>query len=389
MNTTDLRALADRAEGVQGHRDSRLVEVHERIGVARRRRRAAAASGVAAVAAIVVVTAIALRPSAERTTPAPDPTPTPSVPTPVVEDTIDRPLTYAVGQTIHYGDEVVDTGKPIAQVDITDAGVVYVTEDGELWFTDGSRTRFIEQGSRRSDDRTNVAAAATGSLVAWLRREGRLPVEVVVYDAATHKVVFTAPAGASVWPDYDTSQPWSQVVVLTDEQVVASYSDTFYRGRDFGQLRNVSYDLRTGRRTDLSFDALDDIAVAPPTRSLGWLSRAGDPDNLLRGSTDSYQVRDGFLTVRVFDDRVGQWRVADPVDMVTGDVVRIRAPASGSELRLFQWLDDGVFAMVRMVNRTTMDVGDLVVVCSVSDLRCEVAVEGRQSFVLPGRELYE
>ncbi len=77
MNGTDLRALADRAEGVDGHRDTRLLEVHERIGVARRRRRALAGSGVAAVAAIAVVTAIAFRPTAERTTPAPDPTPSP------------------------------------------------------------------------------------------------------------------------------------------------------------------------------------------------------------------------------------------------------------------------------------------------------------------------
>ena len=392
MNTTDLRALADRAEGVDGHRDTRLLEVHERIGVARRRRRALAASGSVAVAAIAVVTAIAFRPTAERTTPAPDPTPTPSVPTPVVEDTIDRPLTYAVGQTIHYGDKVVDTGRPIAQVDITDAGVVFLTADGELWFTDGSKPWLIEKGSGTYDERLEVPTAATGSRIAWLRSEGTMPDEVVVYDVATRKVVFTGPAGASVWPDFDTSQPESQVQVLTADQVIAYYSDTFYNGRDVGQVRYVSYDLGTGRRTELSFDEFDDVAVSLPTRTLGWRSRTGDPDNLLRGSTDSYQVRDDVLTVRVFDDSVGTWRVADPVDPVTGEVLHIRAPAAladGSELRLFQWLDDGVFAMVRMVTQTNRDVGDLVVVCTVADLSCEVAVEGRHTFVLPGREFYE
>ena len=154
-----------------------------------------------------------------------------------------------------------------------------------------------------------------------------MPAEVVVYDVATRKVVFTAPAGPSVWPDFDISQPASQVQVLTADQVVAYYSDTFYNGRDIGQIRYVSYDLDTGRRSELSFDEFDDVAVSLPTRTLGWRSRTGDPDNIIRGSTDAYQVRDGVLTVRVFDDSVGHWLVADPVDPVTGGVLRIRAPA--------------------------------------------------------------
>jgi hypothetical protein len=310
----------------------------------------------------------------------------------VVEDTIDRPLTYAVGQTVHYGDKVIDTGRPIARIDITDAGVVFLTEDGELWFTDGSEPWLIENGNWTYVARLSVPTAATGSRIAWMRSEGVMPVEVVVYDVATRKVVFTAPAGAGVWPEFDSRHPNSQVSVLTRDQVIAFYSDTNYNGRDFGQPRYVSYDLDTGRRTELSFDAFEDVVVSLPSRTLGWRSRTGNLDNLVRGSTDSYQVRDGVLTVRVFDDSVGKWRVADPVDPVTGEVLHIRAPAEltdGSELRLFQWLDDGVFAMVRMVTQTSLDVGDLVVVCTISDLRCEVAVEGRHTFVLPGRELYE
>ena len=171
--------------------------------------------------------------------------------------------------------------------------------------------------------------------------------------------------------------------MLTADQVIAYYSDTVDNCRDVGQIRYVSYDLDTGRRTELSFDEFDAVAVSLPTRTLGWRSRTGDPDNLLRGSTDSYQVRCGVLTVRVFDDGEGTWRVADPVDPVTGEVLHIRVPTavSGrSELRLFQWLDDGVFAMVRMVTRTSLDVGDVMLVCSVSDLRCEVVARaGRLS----------
>jgi hypothetical protein len=389
--TDDLRALADRADRVEGHRATRIVEVHQRIGVARRRRRTVAASGAVTLAAIAVATAIMFRPSAENTAPAPDPTPTPSIPTPVVTS-LDRPLTYAVGRTIHYGDRVVDTGRQIAQVDVTDAGVVYLTEDGELWFTDGSKLRLIEKGRGTYDEGLEVVTAATGSRVAWLRSKGTMPVEVVVYDVASRKVVFTAPAGQAAWPDFDTSQPESQVQVLTADQVIAYYSDTHYNGRDIGQVRYVSYDLRTGRRTELSYDEFEAVTASVPTRALEWRSRDGDRDSLLRGSTDAYRIRDGVLTVDVFDDSVGTWRVADPVDPVSRDRLRIQVPAvlaDGSELRLFQWLDDGVFAMVRMVTGTSLDVGDLVVVCTVSDSSCEVAVEGRQTFVLPGREFYE
>jgi hypothetical protein len=83
---------------------------------------------------------ILFRPGDERIAPLRDPPPTLSIPSPGVEETaLDRPLTYAVGQAIHYGHQVVDTGQAIAQVDITDSGVVYLTQDGELWFTDGSR----------------------------------------------------------------------------------------------------------------------------------------------------------------------------------------------------------------------------------------------------------
>jgi hypothetical protein len=56
---------------------------------------------------------------------------------------------------------------------------------------------------------------------------------------------------------------------------------------------------------------------------------------------------------------------------------------------LFQWLDDGVFAMIRMVTQTDRDDGDLLMVCRLSVLDCEVAAEGLHHYVLPGRAFYE
>lgn len=391
MNTADLRSLADRAEGVQGRQSERLGEVHDRIRVARRRRRTAAVVGAAALALVVAGTAVILRPDAERAAPAPA-TPSPSLPspTPTGEDptTLVRPLTYAVGQTIHYGDRVIDTGHEIVDVDITDAGVVYLTRRGELWFTDGLRTQQIDPGIGSYSEGYEAKSAAVGSRVAWVRYDGGMPVELVVHDVGTDEEVLTEPAGPSVWPDYDTThQPNGQALFLTADQVVVQYSDDHYGSRNFGRVRYVSYALDTGRRTVV--DDLDSIAVSPPTRALTYRLRRGDAAFLQR-STDGYRIRDGLLIIEVFDDASAVPRVADPVNPVTGARLRIPAPAElpeGAKLRLFQWLDDGVFALSQ-VNRRGYPDGALVV-CTLSEPGCEVADAGPADWVLPGREFYE
>jgi hypothetical protein len=393
VNTADLRSLADRAEGLEGRQSARLREVHDRIRVARRRRRAAAVAGAAVLAVVVAGTAVMVRPDDERTAPAPA-TPSPSTPepTPSGEDTtaLDRPLTYAVGQTIHYGDQVIDTGHMIAQVDITDAGVVYLTRSGQLWFTDGSQKRQVDPGTGSYSEGYEAKTAAVGNRVAWLRYDGEQPVAVVEYDVASGEEVFNEPAGPAVWPDFDTTQPQAQALFLTADEVVVQYSDDNYRSREVGQVRYVSYDLDTARRTELSFDEMQNIQVSPLTRVLDWRARAGQPDNLSRGSTDHYRVRDGILTIDVFDNQVGVWRVADPIDPVTGARLRIPAPAelpARTQLRLSQWLDDGVFALTE-IDRSGEPAGALVV-CTLSEPGCQIAEAGPANWILPGREFYE
>lgn len=389
MNTADLRSLAERAAGVDEHRSARLQEVHDRIRVSRRRRRAAGALGAVAMVMVVTGAAIVFRPGDEHISPAPDPTPTPTIPSPPVEDTtLDRPLTYAVGQTIHYGNQVVDTDRTIAHVDVVDAGVMYLTQDGELWFTDGSSKRRVDPGTGSYNEGYEAASAAGSSLVAWVRHKGELPVEVVVYDAATQRVVLREPAGPSVWPEHDPNVPYAQALLVTPDVVVVRYYDTNYRrGAMAGQSRYVGYDLRTGRRTELSFDEVAQLNPAPPSRVLEWRARSGDPDNLFRGSTDAYRVRDGKLTVEVFDDSSARPHVADLVDPVTGERLHIEAPAelpARTELRLYQWLDDGVFALVG-TGRRGRDDGALVI-CTLAEQGCEVAAPGPADWVLPGSQ---
>jgi hypothetical protein len=49
-----------------------------------------------------------------------------------------RPLTYAVGSEVHYGDQIVGTSGTVLELDLTDEGAVVRTDDAGIWFTDGS-----------------------------------------------------------------------------------------------------------------------------------------------------------------------------------------------------------------------------------------------------------
>jgi ferric-dicitrate binding protein FerR (iron transport regulator) len=86
----------------------------------RRARRARAATSLAVAAAVVAVSATTVyldRGDDRRVEPAPA-TPT------------SRPLTYADGSTIHYGDHTVEAGGNVVELDVTDYGAGYRTEDG-------------------------------------------------------------------------------------------------------------------------------------------------------------------------------------------------------------------------------------------------------------------
>ena len=266
--------------------------------------------------------------------------------------------------------------------------MVYLTRDGELWFTDGSSKQQIDPGTGSYNEGYEVASAAVGSRVAWVRYDGAIPVELVVYDLASRQEVFNEPAGPSVWPDFDSKQPVGQALLITADQVVIHYGDNQFDSQGLGNYRYVSYDLDTGRRTEMPFDEFMSIEVSPPTRALTYRVRSGD--GILYRNTDSYRIRDGLLVVEGSTDESPVPQVADPVDPVTGARLRISAPTglpSRAALRLFQWLDDGVFALVHRIPPGREE--GALVVCTVSELGCDVAEAGPADWKLPGREFYE
>ena len=102
-----------------------------------------------------------------------------------------------------------------------------------------------------------------------MRYDGEMPVELVVYDAATRKEVLNEPAGPSVWPYFDTTQPVGQALLITAcMEVVVHDGDDHYDSQGLGNYRHISYDLDTGRRTEI--DEVESIEVSPPTRALTY-----------------------------------------------------------------------------------------------------------------------
>ena len=120
-------------DAIVGRGDSRL----------RRRRWVTVGGAAAAVAAVALALGVALGPPAERST-----GPTDDLP----PDTGSRrPLVWSDGElgepvTLHYGNDVIETGRRFAHLDVTDDGVVATDEQG-VWFTDGGRLHRIGAAS--------------------------------------------------------------------------------------------------------------------------------------------------------------------------------------------------------------------------------------------------
>jgi hypothetical protein len=115
-----------------------------------------------------------------------------------------RPLTYAVGSEVHYGDDIVATSGAVLELDLTDDGVVVRTDDAGIWFTDGSgldrlgtlgrpAAAFQPEVPYYYGDGSFVVSDNTGSLVGWFEFPAPNQPELVVYDTASRDEVARQP----------------------------------------------------------------------------------------------------------------------------------------------------------------------------------------------------
>jgi hypothetical protein len=160
----------------------------------RRHAMVVAVTGAAVVGAVAVGTLLTGS-NGENSEPQPAPAP---------EQSTTRPLTYAEGTTIHYGDQAVEAAGPVKELDLTDDGVAFRTADGTLWFTDGSNIEELgavgDPGPAYGPDSWPpmwtpgwMVSGNLGSRLAWFEFIEPGEPEVVVYDTAAAEEVARAP----------------------------------------------------------------------------------------------------------------------------------------------------------------------------------------------------
>jgi len=291
-----------------------------------------------------------------------------------------RPLTYADGATIHYGDQSVTAAGPVVEVDVTDYGVAFRTSDDQLWFTDGSTTEQLgtlgvpgpayaklDAVAKIGFDKGWLVSDSSGSQVAWLDFPQSASPEVVVYDSLTREVVLREEL---------TVKAGTAPLLWSVDQDAAYWSDDPEFGHE-EKSPNWQIDLATGTQTALTIDDYQSILASKGgARTLRISHNEG-------GEPVRYWYYDGVQQFEI-DRRAIQPAGAQPFflrDGLTFEDIHLLPPTGFPETNpvwLVQWLDDASFVL----SATNGDQEDLLV-CPIPTGRCEVVVTGPSSIVVP------
>jgi hypothetical protein len=208
-----MNTLHDAFERQAGNAGVPDLDIDELVGLGERRlrrRRLAAVAGAGAAVAVAIALAVggtALNRSADQNPGPIDHPPTNHHRKQATTPTPTRPIVYSdvsvegghpdslLGDPIHVGDRVVETGSGWVHMDVTDHGVVYTTggytDDGRVWFTDGGTPEQI--GSHACVDAHGwpgtVVTGNAGSLAAWFDCTAEHHAELVVYDTGSGREV--------------------------------------------------------------------------------------------------------------------------------------------------------------------------------------------------------
>ena len=294
------------------------------------------------------------------------------------------------GRTIHYGDQVVRTGRSVLHMAVTDDGVVYtraqssvrndvIERENQVWFSDGAVLEQIGAeacGGHLSD--RQVFSGTSGSLVAWMDCSGDGRETVVVYDTSRTSsgmrrgIVAHVPSGCAA-----ESSDGTQFCALR-----GLVGDRVYwtRALPRGDTEELGYDLSADRRSTMTQSEYlldlrsqvrglvvgDTWAGGTPTDGIGQVFTAVGS----RLVPQRVEGDGGFVETSAFDTSGRAVHLALPSGY------RLRDAAT---LQLFEWLDDDTVALGVGVNGGGDDRlvhgGDLLR-CRVSTGRCEVAVPG-------------
>jgi hypothetical protein len=344
----------------------------------RRDRHARVVTSAAVSVAVVVVTATAVLVSRDDDR-RPEPAPPPALSV--------RPLTYADGSTVHYGDRTVEADGAVVELDVTDDGVGFRTGDGRIWFSDGSTIDPLgalgETGPGYGDPwpltshPSWMLSSNTGSRLVWFEFSAPGEPEVVVYDTgskqelARHTVRLEAGHTAVPGQLSDSYVYWFEDPSPDDLP------------EDQAQVR---YDPATNEQSPVTERALvRDLDSDAAVRSVR-LKGDGRWD-----SSNAFHYSDGMslqIALSLEKETAGVDGLAPlgPGDQVVKDVTGRRfafEPPPGYTDKagvawLVQWLDDKTVVVVSPVPH-----GTNLIACHLKTGRCDVAASAAAGIVVP------
>jgi hypothetical protein len=210
MNDLLRDTLAERAQSVEPaplDLDGIVAAGNRRVT---RRRALGVLAGAAATAAVAVGGATALRPR--------DPRPQPARPAPFGQ----RRATFALGNQIHYGDEIIEVGSHrIGAFVQTDAGFVFLDAGNDIYVTDRSGTRRLGKSA------WELCADFRGNLVGWVEGFNDHN-ESVVYDVAAKRELVRTPIGNKI-PPYASLAYRPRIVAIDGNTAYFGTLDGLYR----------------------------------------------------------------------------------------------------------------------------------------------------------------
>lgn len=330
----------------------------------RRRRRLTGVTAVAAVIAVVTAGTVAFdRDAAEGPAGGPD-------------SFARRSVTWASGDTIHYGDRTIRVSPVSIKAFVqTDSGFVLTDASGAVYVADGRSVTRIGAGNRS----LRLSADDTGSWAGWVDHTAAVP-EFVVYDVASRRELLRTAEGNKAamepWPspnaptavDIDGRYAYFAAADGLHRWEVATGRGTLLERGLRGQavLDVAAGKFAVGRPTGSESDIVvsDDLGADEP-RFDGWTGTLSPGGSHL--ATDRADVQ------RVFSVEQGT------IQQVSHPEHPIYAPT--------QWLDETRFVALGIrdkENKPVMQPIDLLV-CTVGS-RCEVAVPAFASYPRDGND---
>jgi hypothetical protein len=287
-----------------------------------------------------------------------------------------RKVTYAVGSTIHYGDQAIDVPHEVRSFVQTDDGFVFADADDTIYFTNGDDTEAIGHAGAF----TYLQADDNGSYVAWVEvDEGELP-EVVVYDTGAGAEVFRSSDGNGEAPGYLSDYNKASVDALDGDMVYVRNADGIV-AVDVAS-GTVSSVIKPGPDTFLEDAAfLEDVAD-------GWLARSHGNGVLVSFGPDGDMRRfpddvggdlspSGRLLAAYSGPPTSQDLRLHVLDVASGTDV---SPAWGDydTVAIAQWIDDDTVVVYGSPGGESVT-GDLLR-CSISSGDCTTAARSVGSF---------